>query len=318
MQPSSSGAPTQSQAEFAVKYDGDDLRNHLMPVRELAPALIALGEMFERANTILNGETAQVSLDIRATKEGSFEIGLLLRQVIETAPMFPDAISLAADLKTIVIGGGTVGSLGAFGVIKRFRGKRIPEPTPASPEEGEGLVVLEYSNNVKLTIPASVAKVASDQKMRELVAAVAAPLRRDGISELAFQEDGKTVESLSEDEATELAPPLPMPEEQSNEIFMRGVRLRATTINFEPDRKWRLSDGAAIGWYSIEDKAFKERIADGRTRLGNGDVFVCDVARITTGSGNRSSIRYEIRKVHEHYARDPGEPIPMPLPFDEP
>ena len=64
--------------EFSVTYAGDALDNNLMGVKDLAPALLSLGQAFERANTLLNGDRATVNLNIKALSPGSFGISLVL------------------------------------------------------------------------------------------------------------------------------------------------------------------------------------------------------------------------------------------------
>jgi hypothetical protein len=49
-----------SSSEFSVVYDGEALAENLMDVRDLAPALLALGEAFEIANGVLNGDRTAV------------------------------------------------------------------------------------------------------------------------------------------------------------------------------------------------------------------------------------------------------------------
>ena len=76
---------TDREVEFSVSYDGNAITQNTMDVRDLAPALLALGQSFERANSLFNGDRASVSLRIRATKPGSFELVLFLQQVLEGA-----------------------------------------------------------------------------------------------------------------------------------------------------------------------------------------------------------------------------------------
>lgn len=62
---------------FAIKYDGtsEAIQNHTMEARELATALMALDELFQQANTIINGPDSRVSVVVRGSfKAGSFEI----------------------------------------------------------------------------------------------------------------------------------------------------------------------------------------------------------------------------------------------------
>ena len=94
------------EAEFSVSYDGDALTEGAMDVRDLAPALIALGQSFERANALLNGDKASVSLRIRATQPGSFEIVLILQQLLENASdvLTDDWMTSAVVLKELLAG----------------------------------------------------------------------------------------------------------------------------------------------------------------------------------------------------------------------
>ena len=42
------------EEKFSIKYEGSALANHEMNVKDLAPALLAAGELFEEINAILN------------------------------------------------------------------------------------------------------------------------------------------------------------------------------------------------------------------------------------------------------------------------
>jgi hypothetical protein len=50
-----------------VVYDGPALAEHAMDVRDLAPALLAIAETLEEANTVLNGNRAQVRVQVHAS-----------------------------------------------------------------------------------------------------------------------------------------------------------------------------------------------------------------------------------------------------------
>src|SRR5689334_18532725 len=64
------------RADFTVRYDGDAIRDHQISVRVLAPALIGLADVFQIANETLNPGEPLLSLNIRATDEGSFAVEL--------------------------------------------------------------------------------------------------------------------------------------------------------------------------------------------------------------------------------------------------
>ena len=78
-----------------------------MPVRDLAPALLALGEIFSESGKLLYPDRPPVSLNIRATDEGSFLVQLLLegeRAWDQFVDVFSaDSIDALANLKELVI-----------------------------------------------------------------------------------------------------------------------------------------------------------------------------------------------------------------------
>jgi hypothetical protein len=71
-----------STQHFKVVFDGIALKNGEIDVRDLAPALLALGELVEAANTAINGQKAHTNVGVRATAQGSFEVALVLSQSI--------------------------------------------------------------------------------------------------------------------------------------------------------------------------------------------------------------------------------------------
>ena len=59
--------------QLSIRYEGEALQEGTMDFRELSSALLSLGELFEEANRVLNGENAAVNIRVNADFEhGSF------------------------------------------------------------------------------------------------------------------------------------------------------------------------------------------------------------------------------------------------------
>jgi hypothetical protein len=65
-----------NSAVFRVKYDGPALASHEMDVKDLAPALLAIGELIEEANRALNGNQVGVRVNVKATEPGCVDVVL--------------------------------------------------------------------------------------------------------------------------------------------------------------------------------------------------------------------------------------------------
>ena len=77
-------------SQFQIRFDGEALRSGLMDVRELAPSLLAVGDLIESANRVLNGDRATISVQVKGEfKTGSFPVALVVSQsLIEAAKDF--------------------------------------------------------------------------------------------------------------------------------------------------------------------------------------------------------------------------------------
>jgi hypothetical protein len=80
--------PDSNAGDFQIVYDGPSVRNGEMDVRELAPALMAIADLCQEANTILNGSDAVVGVNIKAIRRGSFLAHLVL-DLENLAGLFP-------------------------------------------------------------------------------------------------------------------------------------------------------------------------------------------------------------------------------------
>ena len=289
--------PPIDSAEFIVAYEGDALAEHTMSVRDLAPALLALGEAFDRANDLLNGNRSAVSLEIRATQQGSFELVLILESAISAAlPVLSgDFVTAAVNMKGLFFSGGLIS------LIKRLRGA-----APRVVGQENGNLILEI-DRLRLEVPPEVLRLYNDPVLRKQLEPVVQPVARNGIDRVVFRDRQQTLESVEKGDVSSFVARNESSEEAiTTETVFPRQRLRPAAVTFERDGKWRLNDGERTRWYAMNDTTFAEEVADGRLRFGSGDTLVCDViARQTIEPSGQLRMEYEVARVIEHVPAPP-------------
>ena len=274
-----------------------------MEVRDLAPALLALGQAFDRANGVLNGDRASVSLSIRATRPGSFELVLCLEQVIEGAGdiLTGDLFTSAANLTQIIIGVPTLG-VGLFALVKRLRGKK----PNVGPQEPDGVVF--EAENIRIVVPTEVARLYSDKPIRDQLEAFVRPLGKAGVEKVVFRQNQTELESVRREEVEYFKAE---PESaDKTEYIIPSQHLQIASLVFGQKGKWRLSDGANVHWYAMEDKDFATAIQQGR-RFGKTDILVCEVLMTQwLDETHKLRLEYSVMRVLQHIT--PGEQMPFP------
>ena len=278
-----------------------------MDVRDLAPALLAVGQLFDAANAVLNRDQATVTISVKATGAGSFEISFDVIQnlVAQITTFFAgDHVIAAINLKEIVFGGG----IGLIWLIRKLRGRM--------PDRVERL----SDSHVRLTIdgesfdaPLSLIRLYQDLAVRTAAQKVVAdPLSRDGIDTFEVRENRQPLLTVRKEEADYFEKP-----EMPSETLVKSTRRAAFSIislAFKEDNKWRLFDGNTQISALIEDEAFLAKVNANLIAFAKGDILICDVRITQKQTGEGLSSEYVVEKVVEH------KPAlrQLPLPFDKP
>jgi hypothetical protein len=301
-----------AETSFAITYDGPALADGRMPVRELAPALLALGDLFADASSILYPDREPVGLSIEATREGSFDVHLVLeakRTWDQLVDIFgSDGATALVNLKDLVI-------LGVFWLVKRLRGRRVAShaPSPNRP----GVTRLTLDDGTTLDIPTEALRLYESIEIRRKAREVVDPLTREGVERVIFvtAPDPTTQVAepvvIEEDDvpAYDLAelPPEPLLDREEERI------LEIVSVVFTEGRKWRFGDGEASFNATIEDDSFVARVDSGFEAFRKGDVLRCRVRIVQSQRiGGGLHTEYTVREVLEHIPR------PTQLSIDDP
>lgn len=298
-----------SKAVFTIAYDGEALRDGAMDVRDLAPALLAVGKLLDAANLALNGEVSKISVQVRATSAGSFEITFDLiqtfgQQIVDF--LAGDVVTAALALKELVFGGAVVTG-GLIWLIRRLRGRQ--------PDKMERL----GADQVRLTIdgeslevPLKLLRLYQDLAVRSAIKEVIqVPLSSPGIDAFEVRENRETILRIGKDETLSFDAPDVVEEIVVDETTRAAFSI--LSLSFEEENKWRLHDGNSAIYALIEDQEFLDRVNKNLISFTKGDILICIVKIKQKQTKDGLKTEYIVEKVIEH-KRAPRQ---LPLNFDD-
>src|SRR5579872_43742 len=274
------------KAAFKIAYDGEALRDHSMDVRDLAPALLSLGKLFDAANLVLNGDKATIKLQVKAHSAGSFEVALELFQSWGAQVshfLAGDLVVSVINLKELVVGA----SIGIFFLIKKLRGKK-----PDRIEHlNNGMVLLELDGET-LTVPVTLLRLYQDVAVRMAAEEVLKPLYHDSIDRFIIKDGDTVTEEVTKADVDYFTLP-----EIRDEIITENVHEAAYSIislAFKDDNKWRLHDGNSTISVQMKDDIFRRKVEESRISFSKGDILKCKVKTIQWRTVDGLKTEYEV------------------------
>lgn len=285
-----------SHARFSINYDGPALADHTMDVRDLAPALLAIGEMFDAANSALNGDATQVSVNVRAHEPGCFSIDLdVVQSIIKRgiALLTGDELAAALTLKELLVGGvGATWSL--IKLIKVLRGRTPDKVERIAP----GMVRITVGDDT-FDVPIKLLRLYQDLAVRSAVERVVEkPLENPGIDRVAFFEGSAETSHVTKSEAELFRTPA-----IEDKVIIDDLRQSAFSIvslAFKEDNKWRLHDGQNQISATIADEAFLAKVDRNLVSFSKGDVLVCEVRFVQKQTGKGLATEHIVERVLDH------------------
>ncbi len=271
-----------SQETIQLAYDGEALREGSMDVRDLAPALLAIGRLCERANSVLNGDRAEVSVKVRSDfKTGSFELHIDVSQkIIEAARLIfshKDQVTTARDLLAIIglsASGLSATGMGLFKLIKWLKSRKATKTTVL--ENGNTRIYVDNSINLHIDVRPEVVSLYNDGDIRQAALDVVKPLEVIGIDTFEIREKTGTVDIINREDfpsfvslqTTQMEIEVPLIENE------RDAALVVIKPSFDDDLKWMFSDGEARFSAMMLDAGFLDKLSNRQISFTKGDVLV--------------------------------------------
>ena len=291
-----------SSTSFQVVYDGPALAGSTIDVRDLAPALLAFGDVIEQANMTLNNGQTSVALRVNASfKSGCFGIdfsvvqslvdqlaGLLKSETVVAAKELAEQLGFIYEK-----GAGAV--LGLLAVLKWLRNRKITKVVLLD----NGKARIEVDGD-KLEVEQRTIALLRNFKLRKaLEDAIAKPLEKDGYESVAISHkpDEGFFEITKAEGAYFVAPP-PDLEELDNTVSTANLQL--VNVAFKGDNKWRFFDGSTQFHAALLDETFVHRVQSGEENFAAGDILSVKLRKRQWLEGDVMKAEYEVAEVLGH------------------
>jgi hypothetical protein len=271
---------------FGLEYDGPALVDHEMDVRDLAPALLSTGSLYQELNRYMNPTAPNVAVNVRANSEGSFLVELKI--VFETIGQVTLGQPSVASLVGLITGSGILIQL----VRKRRNGREVTQ-TPV----GNETVLLTFADDTSIEIPASILRASESVSIRHDLAEMVQPLNREGVETVTLRRETTEIARIEKSEVGDFAELLSTPA-QELAVTEREMFLTIRTAGFASGR-WTFTDGASSFTAVVRDEQFMNRVHSGEA-FSELDVLRCRVRETQSRDQRGLHASIEVLEVLEH------------------
>ena len=294
-----------AQEDLEIIYSGRAVENGSMDVRTLAPALLALAEVYQESQRVLYPNETRIALEVKATEHGSFEVHLVLSQsIIEQAQSLFTGDTTTSVVNIIGLIGGSY-SLITF--LKKIHLKLIRKTT----ELPDGMIKIELDDGSSFEIPKQVLTLSKSLAIRQSLQSFSESVNADGISTVSFRKNNEITVEINKDEV----PAFSVPDIDDDLISQYTIRqaFAIASLTFVDGNKWRLSDGERTFYTTIEDKAFLENVSRDAISFSKHDYLECEMNVKQWNTEDGLKTEYVVQKVIKHIPAS----RPVQLPFED-
>ena len=294
-----------SKTNFTIAFDGPGLKEGRMDVRDLAPALLALGRVIETANRTLNGPDHPVKVEVVATDVGSFEVVIdVVLPLWEQLRTLLTSSDVDGALKLIeIIGISATAGGGLIWLLRQLRGRQIT----SAARNTDGTVIVRFpaadGSETSIVVPQEVLRLYQEIAVQRELAVLLDTLEKEAVETIAFYPQDRNKVDAPPVVLTKADRGIAQQAEPVTETVVDTTQKMALSIRslaFQEGNKWRLYDGQNVITATIEDRDFLERVDRSLARFAKGDILVCTVRTVQKQAADGLKTEHTVLRVEEH------------------
>ncbi len=301
-----------SREKVRIRYDGPALAEKSIDIDDLAPALLAIGELCKLANRRFNGDRVSVKVLVNADlDQNCFELNLELVQTLldqARSIMGNEDVATAKELYEWLglLASPSIGILGVYGFLK-FLGNQKIASKELQVQDGKNVVQIKIEgNNNSVYIRPQTNELIEDPAVLNSVQKTLKPLAKEGYETLGFETIDGQKEEITKDEAKEIldadfSTRLGLTEYEERQIITAWIRVYAPVYE-EKAQYWKFEFGEKHESIDIsETDIAKNTIERGGALVNDTYKVRLGITQIKTPSGKFKN-RYKIEEVLEFHA----------------
>ncbi len=264
-----------AETNFGVTYVGPALAEGRMPVRDLAPALLALGDLFRLASREVYPDLPPPSLALKAPERGSFKVEIVLvatptwEQVVDL--LNAEGTTALVNLLDLVVGGSALGA-GLFKLIQRIGNRKVTREEPTEDPEQMRIIL---DDGTVVEAPIGTVRIYRNRKARRAARDAVAPLKQPEVTEVRFETSDPSLEparlGVDDIAAFDLAAEAEDEEVVSESEVDLILDVFGPQLKPGSERRWSFGGLGATFEARIEDPQFAEKVANHEEEFGVGD-----------------------------------------------
>ncbi|CAH7183975.1 conserved hypothetical protein [Vibrio chagasii] len=277
-----------SKQIFKMSYDMKETEDHTIDAEMLGSSILSMSRAIRNSEKILNGESSNIRVDVKAHEEGSF--------VIEFVTWLNAGGADVLQVLGITAAAGTAVTGTVFGVMEQLDDQKIV----ARVKKSNGTVELQTESGQSIECDEKVAAIVTNHHVRkELDRVVKAPLAGKENAKLILKTEND--EELKVIESDDVKAYASLPQKTLTEVNeeTKQVTIHFSQVNFDAASGWKckMPDGE-IETVRMNDEAFRNRINQGYEAFSKTKPCLVKLKEIvTTKSDNTVSTRYTIEEV---------------------
>lgn len=266
-----------AEAELRVRFEGPALEDNTIDVADLAPAMLALAGTIRSAGLELEPDSNPIKLHVRATEPGSFVLDMILVRPDLfgkiTDALTGDGVEALKNLLALL----GIGQMGLIPLVKAMNGQ-----APDTAEERDDQVIFTMPDGRQISALVGAGRLAANVEVRTQIHKFAATMDGTDIMAVTLESTDDSVVIRAEDVEAFVPPRDPTPPTPVTD-FEVTTAVSLASVAFVDGNKWRLTDGDATFYASMDDADFQARVDDGHP-FRKGDAMTVRMRVVQTQS----------------------------------